>query len=228
MKKLLLLSITAMTAVIAQAGQFEKKVDPFTSVVVTGNYTVTLIESTEEKVIVYNEDSLVTDEKILVTNDGSALDIRLKGDTYKLRHIEIEVYYKNVYTIEARRGCIVTLDNVLKGDVITFRCQMGGQVKGTIEATTARLSISGDGLIDVKGTATIAELEVTTGGTLHAVQLKTESTSAKVSAGGSITCTASKKLAMKAVGGSISYRGTPETIEQSDSMGGKIIKLKDE
>ena len=228
MKKNVLLALMMMTtAMVGFAGQFEKKVDPFSKVVVTGNYAVTMIESTEEKVVVFNDDSLVADEKILITNDGATLDIRLKGDTYKLRHIEIEVYYKKVFAIEAKRGCIVTLQNVLKGDVITFECQMGGQVKGEIEAVTANLKISSDGLINVKGTASIAELEVSAGGTLQAVQLVTESANAKVTVGGSISCNASKKLSIKVSGGTVSYRGNPEVLEQSSSLGGTITKLKD-
>ena len=110
--------------------------------------------------------------------------------------------------------------------MITFNCATGGQVKATIEAGTAKLKISQDGLINVSGTATMAEMEVSTGGTLHAGLLVTETTSAKVTAGGSITVNATVKVSASVTsGGTISYKGNPATVEESIKLGGTITKL---
>ncbi|MBI3136800.1 MAG: DUF2807 domain-containing protein [Bacteroidetes bacterium] len=229
MKKNFLLSIVfASLATAVSAGEIEKTVDPFTTVVVTGNYRISMVESTEEKVTVSNDDVNITDDKILITVEGGTLDIKIKGDTYKERDMDVTIYYKKVSHIEAKRGARVTLANTLKGDVIVFNCSMGGQVKGNIEAGTAKLKIANDGLINVTGTATLAEMEVSTGGTLAAGQLITESASAKVTAGGSITVNATKKLvATVTTGGTISYKGNPAEFEQSIKLGGEIIKLKE-
>lgn len=210
------------------AGEINKSVDPFTTVEVTGNYKVTMIESTEEKVVILNNDENVEDEKILITVEGGTLDIRIKGDTYKERMMEVTIYYIKVNQIDANRGARVTVNNVIKSDVVTFNCNSGGQVKAQIEAGTAKLKISKDGLINVTGTATIAELEVNTAGTLAASQLITESASAKVTMGGSISVYATKKLSASVTsGGSISYKGNPETFEESVKIAGTITKLKD-
>lgn len=227
MKKLFTLCALLFSATITTtfAGQIEKNLDPFTSVSVTGNYKVFLIESETEKIVVSNNDPNVEDEKILITVEGGTLDIKIKGDTYKQRSMEVTIYYKKVNQIDSKRGAIVTLNNVLKGDVIIFNCSTGGQVKGEIEATTAKLKISNDGLINLTGKATIAEMEVSTGGTMACGQLFTETSSAKVTAGGSITVNASKKLVASVTsGGTISYKGNPEIVEESIKLGGTISK----
>lgn len=223
MKKYVLALFLGSLMTNVQAGEIDKAVDPFSTVVITGNFVITMIESTEEKVHVVNNDENITDDKILITTDGSTLDIKIKGDTYKQRDIEMTIYYKKVNQIDAKRGARVTVSNPLKGDVITFTCSMGGQVRAEIEAGTAKLKISNDGLIDVKGTATMAEMEVSTGGTLNAGSLVTESASAKVTAGGSIKVNASKKLSVSVTsGGNITYKGNPETYEETIKLGGTI------
>ena len=227
-KTFLLTALFASFGALVNAGEIEKVVDPFTTVVVTGNYRISMQESTEEKVTVSNNDVNITDDKILITVEGGTLDIKIQGDTYKERDMDVTIYYKKVSHIEAKRGARVTLTNTLKGDVIIFNCSMGGHVKGNIEAGTAKLKISKDGLINVTGTATLAEMEVSTGGTLAAGQLITESASAKVTAGGSITVNATKKLVADVVsGGTISYKGNPAEVEQTTKLGGTITKLKD-
>lgn len=209
------------------AGEIEKVVDPFTTVSVTGNYKVTMIESTEEKVQISNNDENITDDKILITVEGGTLDIKIKGDTYKERMMDVTIYYKKVLQIDARRGARVTVNNLLKGDVIIFNCSTGGQVKAQIEAGTAKLKISNDGLINVTGTATVAEMEVSTGGTLVATQLTTETSSAKVTAGGSIKVFATIKVTLSVTsGGTITYYGNPTTVEESIKLGGTIEKGK--
>lgn len=210
------------------AGEINTTVDAFSTVVVTGNYRINMVESTEEKVTVVNNDVNITDDKILITVAGGTLDIKIKGDTYKERDMDVTIYYKKVSHIEARRGARITLSNTIKGDVVIFNCSMGGHVKGSVEAGTVKLKISNDGLINLTGTATLAEMEVSTGGTMAVGQLITESASAKVTAGGSITVYATKKLKATVVsGGTISYKGNPESIEQSTKIAGEIIKLKE-
>jgi hypothetical protein len=227
-KNLLLSTLFVMLVSLVSAGEINKAVDPFTTVVVTGNYKVTMIESTEEKVVIINNDENITDEKILISVEGGTLDIKIKGDTYlKARMMDVTIYYKKVNQIDARRGAQVTVNNLIKSDVVTFNCSTGGQVKAQIEAGTAKLKISNDGLINVTGTATIAEMEVSTGGTLVANLLTTESASAKISGGGSIKVFASKKVTATVFsGGTITYYGNPAAVEESIKVAGTIEKAK--
>jgi len=224
----LLTALFASFVSLVNAGEIDKKVDAFSTVIITGNFRISMVESTEEKVTVSNNDVNITDDKILITVTGGTLDIKIKGDTFKERDMDFTIYYKKVSHIEAKKGARVTLQNTLKGDVIIFNCSMGGHVKGNIEAGTAKLKISNDGLINVSGTSTLAEMEVSTGGTLEAGMLVTETSSAKVTAGGSIKVNATKKLTATVVsGGTISYKGNPVEFVESIKLGGTITKLKD-
>jgi len=210
------------------ASDFEITTDPFTTVYITGNFKVTMIESDVEKIQVSNNDPDYQDAQIIASVSGGTLDIKIKKDNFKERKIEMTIYYKKVFEIEARKGCKITLNNVLKGDVLTLSCKMGGQIKGEIDAVTAKMKISNDGLILITGKAEMAELEVSTGGTLEVLGMTAESVSAKVTAGGSIKCVSNKKLSIKITsGGSVSYRGNPADYDESISLGGSITKLTD-
>lgn len=229
MKKILLnLALLVSFSMLSHAGELDQMVDPFTSVSITGNFKITMIAGDEERVKISNNDENITDDKILISVSGGTLEIKIKGDTYKERNMEVTIFYKKVFEIDAKRGARVTVSSLLKGDVITFNCSTGGQVKAEIEAGTAKLKISNDGLINVTGTATIAEMEVSTGGQLSASQLITETASAKVTAGGNISLNATKKLTANVMsGGTITYRGNPATVEESVKLGGSITKHKE-
>lgn len=209
------------------ADTIQKKVDPFTAIDVTGNYKITMIQGEEEKVIVVNNDIEVTSDKIIIENVGSALTIKIKGDNFKKKDMAVTIYYKNVYTIDAKRGSEVTLQTPLKGEVLTFNCSTGGQVKGAIEATTAKLKISSDGLMVLSGNAKLLEIDISAGGIIQAYDIVAESTAVTVKAGGTVKCTAGKKLSIKiTTGGTVSYYGEPEVFEESVTLGGTITKLK--
>jgi len=228
MKKNLLFStllISLLTNV--NAGEYELKVDPFTTVVASGNFAVTMIESTEEKVYVVNKDLEVTDDRILVTVTGGTLDLRIKNDAVKDREIEIIVYYKKVYQIDSKKDCKVTVNNVLKGDLFTFVCSTGGKIKADVELSTLKVDISNGGTVNLGGTATTAEYVISGGGTIAAINVKTETTSAKITMVGDINCNVSNKLSVKITsGGTVTYRGNPASYDEK-IMGGNVVKLKD-
>ena len=221
---LILLLLTSVSKVYADT--IEKKVDPFTAIDVTGNYLISMIQGEEEKVVVINNDIDVDSEKILIENSGGTLSIKIKGDNFKKKDMQVTIYYKNVYTIDAKRGTEVTLETPLKGEVLTFTCSTGGQVKGAIEATTAKLKISSDGLMVLSGNAKILEMDISAGGIIQAIDVAAESTTANIKAGGTIKCTAGKKLSIKIAGGQLTYYGDPEILEESTSLGGTITKMK--
>jgi len=229
MKKNVLFSTLLMTFLgTANAGEFDKVVDPFTTVVATRNYAVTMIESTEEKVHVVNNDVDITDDRILITVTGGTLDIRLKNDAVKDRQIEIIVYYKKISHIESKKDCRITVNNVLKQDMIIFNCSTGGKIKADVEVATIKVKISNGGTLNVGGVATTAEYEISTGGTISAINLKAEIVSAKISMLGDISCAVSKKLTASVTsGGTIKYRGNPEAKEENIKLGGTITKLAD-
>ena len=61
------------------------------------------------------------------------------------------------------------------------------------------------------------------GGSIKAINLKTNETFAKIKAGGRIYCNASEKIkAEVTAGGSIDYSGDPEKVDKSVSLGGAI------
>lgn len=229
MKKTLLITALCLSLLpTAIAGEFDKTVDPFTSVIATGNFAVIMIESTEEKVHVSNKDTEITDDRILVTVTGGTLDLRIKNDVVRDKPIEITVHYKKIYQIESKKDCKVTVSNVLKGDLFTLICTTGGKIKAEVELSTLKVNISNGGTVNIGGTATTAEYTISTGGTIAAINTKTETTSAKISMLGDINCAVSTKLSVKITsGGTVTYRGNPASFDEKITLGGTVTKLAD-
>jgi len=227
-KNLLFAALFVSFLPTANAGEFDKTVDPFTSVVATGNFAVTMTESTEEKVHVINKDTEITDDRILVTVTGGTLDLRIKNDVVRDKPIEIIVYYKKLFQIESKKDCKLTVTSPIKGDLFTFICTTGGKIKADVTLTTLKVNISNGGTVNLSGTATTAEYVIGTGGTIAAINVKTETTSAKISLLGDINCNVSKKLTVKITsGGTVTYRGNPATFEEKITLGGTVTKLAD-
>ena len=230
MKKVLLPILTFCLLISAHAGEFEKKVDHFTTVTATGNYKVNLIKSDEEKVVVINNDSEVTDEKILIDVKGAELKIRIKNDLFKERKLEITVYYKKVTAINSKKGCVLVVQEVMEEDVIHFKSGNGGKIRAKVKCETVIASIGSGGSINISGEANIAEYKVATGGTIDAVNNNVKTVTAKISAGGDIRCAATEKMTNTvSTGGNIHYRfsGADSDYSEKVTLGGEIKKIKD-
>ena len=227
MKNLLFLVLTSFISTFTIAGSFEREVSTFNSVLISGNYKVKFIASDKQSVKVNNKESDLTDDKIITVVEGSKLIIKIKQDNYKSRDIEIIVYYTQLWSITIKRGAEAVVKDVLKGDIITAICESGGRLDLKVQCTTLKASVNAGGSIGIDGNAMAAEYRVSAGGAIGAIDVSADNVLADVRAGGEVICSVNKKLNVKVLtGGSVSYRGNPEEIDQDIKLGGKISKLK--
>ncbi|WP_027419256.1 head GIN domain-containing protein [Crocinitomix catalasitica] len=227
MKNIFFTLLTLCITFGATAGSFEREVSAFNSVLISGNYKVKLVASDKEYVKINNKEDDLADEKIVTEVEGSELIIKIKGDNYKSRNLEITVYYNQLWSVTVKRGAEVFAKGVLTGDIISATCESGGRLDMKVECTSLKVNINAGGSIGIDGQTTSADYRIAAGGTIGAIDVNADNVLAEVKAGGEIICSVNKKLNVKIItGGSVNYRGNPEEIVEDIKLGGKITKLK--
>ena len=227
MKNWLIVTLLVITSFGVKAGNFDVEIDHFTGVLAMGNFKVTLKKGDVDKVEVINNDEDIIDEKIVCEVEKDVLKLRLKGDTYKERDIEIIVTYTDLSQITSKLGCRLTVEGEMGVDEIEFNSESGGKIKATVASKKVKASISAGGSIRLSGEVDEVEYKISAGGTIGAVSLKANEVKAQVTAGGEIICSVKSVLAIKITsGGNVAYIGDPEGYEQNITLGGKITKMK--
>lgn len=229
MTKLFSLLALVATCFTVNAGEFERKVEGFTTITIIGNYKAKLIKSDEEKVVVTNNDEEVEDDDILAEVKGGELKIRIKNDIFKIRDIEVIVYFKEINEVKSKKGCLVACDDLIETKNLSLYAGNGGKVRVHSNCESAELMISGGGSINFSGSANSAEYKITTGGTIDAVNAEVKELTCKISAGGDIRCQATEKMFNQVTtGGTINYKfsGEESAYEEKISLGGTIQKIK--
>jgi len=213
--------------VTAKAGDFTPSVGFFDEIRVLGNYKVFIEKGAEQKIEIKNNAPEIIDEKIICEVKDSVLTVRIKGDSYKERAIEVYITYTELSQLTAKSGCIVEVKNVMEQENMSFFSESGGKIKAKVASKYILAAISAGGSIHLEGTANEAEYRVNAGGTIGVVSLKAKKVIAQITAGGEIICSVEDDLSIKITsGGNVSYLGTPEAYEQNITLGGKISKMK--
>lgn len=229
MKNWIIGLILGLLSTIASAGDFITKVDYFDEIRVLGNYKVYIQKGDEQKVEIKNNAPEVIDEKIICEVKDSTLTVRIKGDTYKERAIEVYITYTTLNWLTAKNGCIAEVMNTMEQSAMNFNVESGGKIKAKVACKQLKAEINTGGSIHLEGLVDDATYKVSAGGTIGVVSLDARKVYAQITAGGEIILRVKEDLSIKITsGGNVSYIGTPEAYEQSITLGGKISKLKDQ
>ena len=216
-------------SITASAGDFVANVGYFNEIRVLGNYKVFLQKGDVQKVEVKNNAPEIIDEKISCEVKDSTLTVRIKGDTYKERAIEVYITYTSLNWLTAKNGCIAEVMTTMTQDKVNFNVESGGKIKAKIDCKQVEAEIDAGGSIHLEGIVDDAMYKVSAGGTIGVVSLDARKVVAQITAGGGIILRVKEDLSIKILsGGNVSYIGKPEAYEQSITLGGKISKLKDQ
>ena len=135
----------------------------------------------------------------------------------------VEVYYKNITTIDANEGAIIVANETMKQPYINLKAQEGGKIIVNLDVDNLDSKAVSGGIIDTSGKVKHQEVTLNTGGIYEGKKLITEQTKVKVSAGGEAYVSASVLADAKVrAGGYIEIYGDPETIKKDKLFGGKI------
>ncbi|WP_304198432.1 head GIN domain-containing protein [Flavobacterium alvei] len=220
MKKIIVAIFVLLTQL--NYSQTTIKLDDFDEIKVFDQLNVTLVPSTENKVEITgkNESSFETVNKNGVLKLRMKLAKILSGDGTK-----VTLYFKNIKSIDANEGSIVSCAAVFKQTTIDLSSQEAAKIEVDLDVDNASIKISSGGIVSLTGKAVTQKAIINSGGLFYAKDLVTSQTSVSVSAGGSADVNATTLVNAKVnAGGSISIYGKPKEIKQETFAGGTIIE----
>lgn len=220
MKKIILIVFVFITQL--NYSQTTINLEDFDALKVFDQLNVTLIPSTENKVVVTgkNESSFEAVNKNGVLKLRMAITKILSGADTK-----VTLYFKNIKSIDANEGSIVSCKAIFKQTTMELSVQEGAMIEVELDVDNTSAKLYSGGIINVAGKAVTQKTAITSGGILNGKHLETSQTTVSVSAGGSADVNASTLVDAKVnAGGTITIYGKPKQIKQQAFAGGTIIE----
>lgn len=220
MKNLVYLAVLLITSNVFAQQIIEKHVGDFTKLKVYDLIEVTLIHSTENKIIIKGQHS----DEVDYINKGGKLKLKMKLDhVFKGDDTFIEVYYTKLDLIDGNEGAVIITQDTINQDFIELKGQEGAELKIALEVNKLNVKSISGAVINTSGTANSQDVSVNTGGNYLGEDLSTRTTNISIHAGGIATITASDTVdATAQAGGSITVYGNPKTLLKHTALGGKI------
>ncbi|TRW22169.1 DUF2807 domain-containing protein [Flavobacterium zepuense] len=222
MKKVILIAFLGVSQFIA--AQVTKNLGDFSTVRVFDKINVTLVKSTENKIVLRGEGS--NDVEVVTKNND--LKIRMKlTKILQGENIDATVYYKSVDVVEASEGAYVGSSDTFKSTAFEVNAKEGSTIKLNFEVQKLKSKAASGGILELTGSADNHAATVTSGGILKAKSLETKQTTVGITAGGEADVYASDFVDAKTTaGGTIDVFGSPKQVNQKTSAGGKINVIK--
>ena len=220
MKKIILMVFMLVTQL--NYSQTTIKLDNFDELKVFDQLNVTLVPSTENKVVVTgkNESNFEAVNKNGVLKLRMSVTKMLSGEDTK-----VTLYFKNINNIDANEGSIVSCAAVFKQTTMDLYSQEGAKIDVELDVENVTSKLYSAGIINLYGKAVTQKSSITTGGIFYAKDLETSQTTVSVSAGGSAEVNATTLVDAKVkAGGSITIYGKPKQIKQETFAGGTITE----
>jgi hypothetical protein len=220
MKKVILLVFVMISQL--NYGQTTIKLENFDELKVFDQLNVTLVQSDENKVVVTgkNESSFETVNKNGVLKLRMTLTKILSGADTK-----VTLYFKNIKSIDANEGSIVSSKHVFKQTTMDLSSQEGANIDGELDTENTTVKLYSGGIMSLSGKAVTQKVTINSGGIFNAKNLETSQTTVSVSAGGSAEVNATTLVDAKVkAGGNITIYGKPKEIKQETFAGGIITQ----
>lgn len=214
-----ILTLLFVNIVIAQ-NPIEKTIGEFNEIKVYDLIEVTLIHSTENKIIIKGQHN----DEVDYVNKGGKLKLRMKLNyVFNGDDTEIEVYYTKLDLIDGNEGSIISTQDPIKQDFVELRGQEGAELRIDMEVNKLEVKSISGAVINTSGTANTQDISVNTGGNYLGEDLNTKTTKVSIHAGGIANVNASNTVdATAQAGGTINVYGNPETLIKHSALGGKI------
>jgi hypothetical protein len=220
MKKVILLVFVMISQL--NYSQTTIKLENFDELKVFDQLNVTLVQSDENKVVVTgkNESSFEAVNKNGVLKLRMTLTKILSGADTK-----VTLYFKNIKSIDANEGSIVSSKHVFKQTTMDLSSQEGANIDVELDTENTTVKLYSGGIMSLSGKAVTQKVTINSGGIFNAKNFETSQTTVSVSAGGSAEVNATTLVDAKVkAGGSITIYGKPKEIKEETFAGGTIIK----
>ena len=164
---------------------------------------------------------------VVVKNKNGELKIRMSIEKWLSgSETKVDLYYKNIYRIEAKEGSFVFSKDTIKEPSLFLKSESGSTVSLKIKSSDLSARALTGGKISVAGNANHNEIDAYTGGQVNAEKLKTETTKVFIKAGGvvDVYTTSLLELDLKA-GGEVNVHHKTNKIIEKITLGGIVNYL---
>ena len=198
-------------------------VESFSELVLTGIMNVELKIADKEEVII--ETKGIEVEDIGVNVKGGVLKINaLKAFKNKNIEINITIYHKNLYSISASAGAMVTKGETLGGDKLDLDVSSGAKISIDVNVKSLEAFTASGASLLLSGKVESGQLTAATGGMIDGKKLEVERAYVVSSTGASILVKAISELDIRAnTGGNVTYYGTPVKKTIKKVMAGEVV-----
>jgi hypothetical protein len=199
------------------------------------------------QVSITGDDNLLAE--LVVRQSGETLFIGFPdsvGGYHPTRPIRVEAVLPEAARFVSSGGGVISLDGPFDGDHFEFVLSGGGSLDAAsitgksvlvelsgggdarlddLDVDSVEIDSSGGGAAEVSGRAGALEANLSGGGTLDAIECEAAAVSLELSGGSDASVHATEFLDVSAsAGGTVVYRGDPETIEKDLSGGSELEK----
>ena len=222
MKKIVFTLLLISSVVFSQT---KKKLGEFNKVTSFDKIDVTLIQSTENKIILHGPSA----NEVEIVNKNGELKIKmpltkmLSGD-----NISATVYFTKLDAVEANEGSRISTKDAISAISFDIICKEGSEVKLlNLQVDKLQVRTTQGSIVTVQGKVKNQDIVSNSGGKYDGQDCVTEQTVVTVNAGGLANVNATDLVDAKTrAGGEIKIYGNPKQINQKTIAGGSIIQVK--
>lgn len=224
MKKMIVILMILMSVVSLAQEETQKKIGEFNELKVYDLINVELIKSEDNKVVITGDNS----EDVVLVNKNGKLKIKMNIDeSYDGARTIVKLYYSTIDVIDVNEGASVKADEVIKQFEIELSAQEGGVINVPVDVTYIKAKAVTGGIIETSGQSKNQKVSLLTGGVYKGENLVTENTEVSINAAGEAYVFATKLADVKVrAGGNIYIYGNPETVSESNVLGGRVELMK--
>lgn len=222
MKRIILVVFVLLTQL--NYSQKTINLDDFDEIKVFDQLNVTLVPSDENKMVITGTNQ----GNVETVNRNGLLKIRIYlTEIFKdNKDIKVTLYFKELQSIDANEGSMVSCKETFKQISMDFSAQEGARIEAMIDVEKTSVEAFSGGIINLSGNAVNQKVSINTGGVLEAKDLVTSQTTITISAGGNAEINATTLVDAKVnAGGTIHIYGKPKQIKQQELAGGKITEM---
>ena len=197
-----------------------KDVGDFNELKVYDLIEVNLIQSNENKVVIKGNHT----DDVKIINQNGKLKLRMEIDTrFQGEDTYIEVYFKNIKTIDANEGAYIVGNEMIEQDKIELKAQEGGRIKVGLTVDHTKIKAVTGGIIEASGLSKSQEIKINTGGIFEGRDLLTKETKIGITAAGEADVNASDRVEVRVTaGGDVNIYGNPKEVSEKKLAGGRV------
>lgn len=198
----------------------DKDMGNFNQVKVFDLIEVNLIKSDENKVLIKGKNV----DDINLVNKNGVLKIRMELDKiFTGEDTFVEVYYTDLEIIDGNEGAKISSNETIEQNTLKIKSQEGAQIKVGLKINHLDARAVTGGIIEASGIAENQDVVLNTGGVFEGKELRTETTSIKITAAGEAEVYASESVAINIkAGGDVDVFGNPKEVNKNTFAGGRI------